>query len=115
MGIDEYNWQQVESIKEYRAEQGEWKRGIEKKKKQKLLNTSTDAIRARKTRTEANKLRDEMKVKSDVSSILNSIIDAVPVVVKSKRNIEEVSRHKERKELGEARTYTRSKGRTLNL
>ena len=67
-----------------------------------------------------NKLRNEKerqeKVKNDVSSILNSIIDAVPVVVKSKRTIEEVSRHEERKELGEARTYnTRSKGRTLNL
>ena len=48
--------------------------------------------------------------------LFNSIIDAVPVKSKNKKNREAVARHKERKELGEARTYdTRSKGRTLNL
>jgi hypothetical protein len=56
------------------------------------LNTLTDAI------------RDEKKVKNDVSSILNSVIDAVPVVVKSKRNREAVARHTDRKEFGKART-----------
>ena len=114
MGIDEYKRQQAEYMKEYRAKQRELKRNIDKK--QKSLNTLTDAIRARKARAEANKLRDEKNVKNDVSSILNSIIDAVPVRSKNKKNREAVARHKERKELGEAKTYnTRSKGRTLNL
>ena len=114
MGIDEYKRQQAEYMKEYRAKQRELKRGIDKK--QKSLNTLTDAIKARKARAEANKLRDEKKVKNDVSSILNSIIDAVPIKSKNKKNSEAVARHKKRKELGEAQTYdTRSKGRTLNL
>ena len=114
MGIDEYKRQQAEYMKEYRAKQRELKRGIDKK--QKSLNTLTDAIKARKARAEANKLRDEKKVKNDVSSILNSIIDAVPVKSKNKKNSEAVARHKERKAQGEAQTYnTRSKGRTLNL
>ncbi len=82
--------------------------------------TLTDATRAKKTRIQVNKLRDEKKrqeiFKNDVSSIINRIIDAVPVAVKSKRNREAVARHKERNGLEEARTYnTRSKGRTLNL
>ena len=114
MGIDEYKRQQAEYMKVYRAKQRELKRGIERK--QKSLNILTDAIRARKARAEANKLRDEKNVKNDVSSILNSIIDAVPIIVKSKRNREAVARHKERKALGQTMTYnTRSKGRTLNL
>ena len=113
MGIDEYKRQQAEYMKEYRAKQRELRRGIDNK--QKSLNTLTDAIRARKARAEANKLRGE-KAKNDVSSILNSSIDAVPVVIKSKRNREAVARHKERKALGQTTTYnTRSKGRTLNL
>jgi hypothetical protein len=79
MGIDEYKRQQAEYMKEYRAKQRELKRGIDNK--QKSLNTLTDAIRGRKARAEANKLRDEKKVKNDVSSILNSIIDAVPIII----------------------------------
>ena len=114
MGIDEYKRQQAEYMKVYRAKQRELKKNIEEK--QKSLNTLTDAIRARKARAEANKLRDEKNVKNDVSSILNSIIDAVPIVIKSKRNREAVARHKERKALGQTTTYnTRNKGRTLNL
>lgn len=114
MGIDEYKRQQAEYMKEYRAKQRELKRGIDKK--QKSLNTLTDAIRGRKARAEANKLRDEKKVKNDVSSILNSIIDAVPIQSKNKKNREAVARHKAKKELGQTSTYnTRSKGRTLNL
>mmetsp|Transcript_4880 Transcript_4880/g.10813 ORF Transcript_4880/g.10813 Transcript_4880/m.10813 type:complete len:102 (-) Transcript_4880:454-759(-) len=101
-------------MKEYRAKQRELKRNIDKK--QKSLNILTDAIRERKARAEANKLRDEKKVKNDVSSILNSIIDAVPVKSKNKINSEAVARHKERKELGEARTYMKLRPRTtLNL
>ena len=80
--------------------------------KQKSINTLTDAIRARKARMEINKLRDEKKVKNDVSSILNSIIDAVPVVSKNKKNREAVARHKELKALGEAKIYnTKRNGR----
>ena len=112
MGIDER--QQAEYMKEYRAKQRELKRGIDKK--QKSLNTLTDAIKARKARAEANKLRDEKNVKNDVSSILNSIIDAVPIKSKNKKNREAVARHKAKKAQGETTTYnTRSKGRTLNL
>jgi len=95
MGIDEYKKQQAEYMKEYRAKQRALKKEIEKK--QKSLNTLTDAIKARKARMEMNKLRDEKKVKNDVSSILNSIIDAVPVVSKNKKNREAVARHKQRK------------------
>ena len=114
MGIDEYKRQQAEYMKEYRAKQRELKKGIDRK--QKSLNILTDAIRARKARAEVNKLRDEKNVKNDVSSILNSIIDAVPVKSKNKKNREAVARHKERKASGETMTYnTRSKGRTLNL
>jgi hypothetical protein len=114
MGIDGYKRQQAEYMKEYRAKQRELKRGIEKK--QKSLNTLTDAIRTRKARTGANILRDEKNDKNDVSSILNSIIDAVPIKSKNKKNREAVARHKERKALGETITYnTRNKGRTLNL
>ena len=116
MGIDEYKRQQAEYMKEYRAKQRELKRGIDKK--QKSLNTLTDAIKARKARAEANKLRDEKKVqvKNDISSILNSIIDAVPIKSKNKKNREAVARHKAKKAQGETTTYnTRSKGRTLNL
>ena len=79
MGIDEYKRQQAEYMKEDRAKQRELKKNIDKK--QKSLNTLTDAIRARKARAEANKLRDEKNVKNDVSSILNSIIDAVPIII----------------------------------
>ena len=118
MGIDEYRKEQAEYIKKYRAKQRALKIKIEKK--QKAYTTLTDAMRAKKARIQVNKLRDEKerqeKVKNDVSSILNSIIDAVPVKSKNKKNREAVARHKERKELGEAKTYnTRSKGRTLNL
>ena len=59
------------------------------REKAEIINTLTDAIKVRKERTEMNKLRDEKvrqgKVKNDVSSILNSIIDAVPVVSKKKK------------------------------
>jgi hypothetical protein len=56
------------------------------------------------------------QVKNDVSSILNSIIDAVPLECKNKKNREAVARHQERKESGKARTYnTRSKDRALNI
>ena len=113
MGIDEYKRQQAEYMKVYRAKQRELKKNIEEK--QKSLNTLTDAIRARKARAEANKLRDEKNVKNDVSSILNTIIDAVPIKSKNKKNKEAVARHKERKELGEARTYMKLRPRTLNL
>jgi hypothetical protein len=63
-----------------------------------------------------NKLRDEKEqqeiVKNDVSSMLNSFIDAVPIKSKNKKNRKAVARHKERKELGDTRTYnTRSKGK----
>ena len=114
MGVDEYKKQQAEYMKKYRAKKSELKKDIHGK--QKSLNTLTDAIRARKARAEMNKLRDEKKVKNDVSSILNSIIDAVPVVSKNKKNREAVARHKAKKAQGETITYnTRSKGRTLNL
>ena len=114
MGVDEYKKQQAEYMKKYRAKKSELKRDIQGK--QKSLNTLTDAIRARKARAEMNKLQDEKKVKNDVSSILNSIIDAVPVVSKNKKNREAVARHKAKKAQGETITYnTRSKGRTLNL
>jgi len=114
MGVDEYKKQQAEYMKKYRAKKNELKRDIQGK--QKSLNTLTDAIRARKARAEMNKLQDEKKVKNDVSSILNSIIDAVPVVSKNKKNREAVARHKAKKAQGETITYnTRSKGRTLNL
>jgi hypothetical protein len=110
MGIDEYKKQQAEYMKEYRAKQRALKREIENK--QKSLNTLTDAIRARKARMEMNKLRDEKKVKNDVSSILNSIIDAIPVESKKKKNREAVARHKELKALGETRIYnTKRNGR----
>ena len=111
MGIDEYKKQQAKYMKEYRAQQYELKREIGKKhiSSNPLL---TDAIRARKARAETNKLRDEKKVKNDVSSILNSIIDAVPVVSKNKKNREAVARHKELKALGETRIYnTKRNGR----
>ena len=108
MGVDEYKKQQAEYMKKYRAKKSELKKDIQGK--QKSLNTLTDAIRARKARAEMNKLRDEKNVKNDVSSILNSIIDAVPVKSKNKKNREAVARHKERKALGETMTYnTRSK------
>jgi hypothetical protein len=65
-------------------------------------------MRAKKALIQVNKLRDEKerqeKVKNNVSSILNSIIAAVPVKSKNKKNREAVARHKEQKELGEART-----------
>ena len=110
MGIDGYKKQQAEYMKEYRAKQRALK--IEIEKKQKSSNTLTDAIRARKARMEMNKLRDEKKVKNDVSSILNSIIDAVPVESKKKKNREAVARHKELKALGETRIYnTKRNGR----
>ena len=85
--------------------------------KQNATQTLTDAIRARKARAEMNKLRDEKNTKNVVSSILKSIIDAVPVESKKKKNREAVARHKTKKAQGEpTRTYnTRSKGRTLNL
>ena len=44
MGIDEYKKQQAEYMKEYRAKQKLIKQNVEKK--QKSLNTLTDAIRA---------------------------------------------------------------------
>ena len=118
MGIDEYRKEQAEYMKKYRAKQRALK--VEIEKKQKAYTTLTDAMRAKKARIQVNKLRDEKErqeiVKNDVSSILNSIIDAVPVKSKNKKNREAVARHKERKELGEAQTYnTRSKGKTLNL
>jgi methylmalonyl-CoA mutase N-terminal domain/subunit len=50
MGIDEYKKQQAEYMKEYRARQKLMKQDLEKK--QKSLNTLTDAIRARKARME---------------------------------------------------------------
>ena len=110
MGLDEYKKQQAEYMKEYRAKKRAMKREIETK--QKSMNTLTDAIRARKARMEMNKLRDEKKVKNDVSSILNSIIDAVPVISKNKKNREAVARHKELKALGEAKIYnTKRNGR----
>ena len=109
-GEAEYKKKQAEYMKEYRAKQRALK--IEIEKKQKSSNTLTDAIRARKARMEMNKLRDEKKVKNDVSSILNSIIDAVPVVSKNKKNREAVARHKELKALGEAKIYnTKRNGR----
>ena len=109
-GEAEYKKKQAEYMKEYRAKQRALKREIENK--QKSLNTLTDAIKARKARMEMNKLRDEKKVKNDVSSILNSIIDAVPVVSKNKKNREAVARHKELKALGEAKIYnTKRNGR----
>ena len=118
MGVDEYKKQQAEYMKKYRAKKSELKRDIQAKQKsaslmpREALNTLTDAIRARKARAEMNKLRDEKKVKNDVSSILNSIIDAVPVVSKNKKNREAVARHKELKALGEARIYnTKRNGR----
>jgi hypothetical protein len=86
MGIEEYKKQQAEYMKKYRAKKSELKRDMQGK--QTSFNTLTDAIRARKARTEMNKLRDEKKVKNDVSSILNSIIDAVLVVSKNKKNRE---------------------------
>jgi len=87
--------------------------------KQKSSQTLTDAIRARKAKAEMNKLRIEKenreKVKNDVSSILNSIIDAVPIKSKNKKNSEAVARHKQRKTSGEAKTYmTRSKRKMMN-
>jgi hypothetical protein len=110
IGIDEYKKQQAEYMKEYRAKQRALKKEIEKKEKS--SNTLTDAIRARKARMEMNKLRDEKKVKNDVSSILNSIIDAVHVVSKNKKNKEAVARHKELKALGKAKIYnTKRNGR----
>ena len=114
MGIDEYRKEQAEYMKKYRAKQRALK--IEIEKKQKAYTTLTDAIRARKARTEMNKLRDEKKVKNDVSSILNSIIDAVPIESKNKKNRESVKRHKELKTLGEARIYNiKRNGRKQNL
>jgi hypothetical protein len=118
MGIDEYRKEQAEYMKKYRAKQRALK--VEIEKKQKAYTTLTDAMRAKKARIQVNKLRDEKerqeKVKNDVSSILNSIIDAVPVVSKNKKNREAVARHKAKKAQGETITYnTRSKGRTLNL
>ena len=84
--------------------------------KQNASQTLTDAIRAKKARAEMNKLRIEKQVKKDVSRILNSIIDAVPMERKEKKNREAVARHKAKEAQGETRTYaTRSKGRTLNL
>ena len=109
-GEAEYKKKQAEYMKEYRAKQRALKKEIEKKEKS--SNTLTDAIRARKARMEMNKLRDEKKVKNDVLSILNSIIDAVPVVSKNKKNREAVARHKELKALGEAKIYnTKRNGR----
>ena len=101
-------------MEKYRAKQRALK--IEIEKKQKAYTTLTDAMRAKKARPEMNKLWDEKKVKNDVSSILNSTIDAVPIVSKNKKNREAVARHKAKKAQGETITYnTRSKGRTLNL
>ena len=121
MGIDEYKKQQAQYMKEYRAKQRELKKGLDKKQKsaslmpREALNTLTDAIRARKARAEMNKLRSE-KVQNDVSSILNTIIDAVPIQSKNKKNRQAVAEHKERKASGEAKAYnTRSKGKTLSL
>ena len=58
------------------------------------------------------------KVKHDVSSTLNSIIDSVPVKSRNKnhRDREAVARHKVHKVLGRKRTYdTRSKGKPLRF
>ncbi len=89
-------------LKEYRAKQSELKK-IDKN--QKSLNTLTDAIRAIKARAEANKLRDEKNVKNDVSSISNSIIDAVPVKSKNKKNSQAVAIQNAKKAHGEAKIY----------
>ena len=98
-------------MKEYRAKQRELKKRYGQK-----AEIIKYIYKARKARAEMNKLRDEKNVKNDVSSILNSIIDAVPIVSKNKQNREAVARHKAKKAQGETITYnTRSKGRTLNL
>jgi len=114
MGIDEYKRQQAEYMKQYRAKRRQSK--IEIEKKQKASSTLTDAIRARKARAEMNRLRNEKErkenVKNDVSSILNSVIDAVPVESKKKKNREAVKKHKELKALGESKIYnTKRNGR----
>ena len=81
----------------YERIQSQTERIEKKEKRQKSSNTLTDAIRARKASIEMNKLQVEKKVKNDVSSILISIIDAVLVESKNKKNREAVKRHKEPK------------------
>jgi hypothetical protein len=85
--------------------------------KQNATQTLTDAIRARRARAELKKLKDQKDAKNAVSSILNSIINAVPVESKKKKNRDAVAKHKAKKASGQpTRTYlTRSKSRTLNL
>ncbi len=52
IGQDEYKRQQAEYMKAYRAKQQELKKDMGKNQNQKIINTLTDAIRARKARKE---------------------------------------------------------------
>ena len=69
--------------------------------KQNATQTLTDAIRARKARAELKKLKDQKDAKNAVSSILNSIINAVPVESKKKKNRDAVAKHKAKKASGQ--------------
>ena len=71
MGIDEYKKQQAEYMKEYRAKQRELKKDIEKK--QKSLNTLTDAIRARKARNELLSLALAVESANETANKLSEI------------------------------------------
>jgi hypothetical protein len=53
-GEEEYKKQQAEYMKEYRAKQKQFKKNVEKK--QKSLNTLTDAMKERNTRKELQTL-----------------------------------------------------------
>ena len=55
IGEEKYKRQQAEYMKEYRAKQRQLKKELDQK--QKSVNTLTDAIKARKARNEAQRLR----------------------------------------------------------
>ncbi len=65
--------------------------------KQNATQTLTDAIRARRARAELKKLKDQKDAKNAVSSILNSIINAVPVESKKKKIEMQLQNIKQRK------------------
>jgi hypothetical protein len=107
MVMDEYRKEQAEYMEKCRAKQRALKIEIEKKQisaslmPREAYNTLKDAMRAKKAKIQVIKLRDEKErqkeVKNDVSSILNSIIDAVPIKSKNKKNSEAVARRKDGK------------------
>ena len=108
--------QNLKDVKAFRLRQKQIKDEIEAKLKAK--QSLTDAIKAKKARTELKQLKEcacarlRQKEKKDIiGDILNSVIDTIPKQVQNKKNREAVARHRSKKEAGEpVKTYnTRSK------